>query len=162
GADFTPVTGVLTFNPEQTSLTFIVPISSSLTLAGQKTVRLSLGAPSGAALGPQAAATLIIVSPAGFIQFAAATFTVPAAAGRAIVTVDRVNGASGAVTVSYAAVAGSAIPGVDFTPVTGTLTFPAVVSQATVVVPLPAASQDPYDATVVVSLGSPTGGAGLG
>ncbi len=160
-SDFTPVSGLLAFNPDQTTQTFVVPISSTLLQSGQRTVLLTLSGPTGAALGTPSTATLIISAPAGAVQFSTAALNVAAAADQASITVDRVYGSSGTVTVGYTVSAGQAIPGVDFTPTSGTLTFAPGVNQQSFIIPFPNAYQDPYDATVILSLSNPTGGAGL-
>ncbi len=54
----------------------------------------------------------------------------------------RVNGARGIVTVNYKTVPINATPGLDYTPVSGTLTFPNGATSETIVVPVLA---DPYD-----------------
>src|SRR5262249_12074486 len=158
-ADFTPVGGILAFNPDQTSQTFVVPISSTVAQSGQHTILLALSGPTGAALGTPSSATLIISAPAGAVQFSTSALNLPAAVNQARITVDRVYGSSGTITVSYTASAGRAIPGVDFTPVSGTLTFPAGTNQQSFILSFPATYQDPYDATVLLSLSNPTGGA---
>jgi hypothetical protein len=79
-----------------------------------------------------------------------------------VITVDRVGGASGTVGVSYTTAAQSAIPGVDFTPVSGTLTFAPGVMQESFTLPVVSNSANPNDATVSISLSGPTGGAVLG
>ena len=56
------------------------------------------------------------------LHFSMANYTVNAAAGVAVITVDR-DGGGGLVTVEYATAGGTAVPGVDYTPVSGTLTF---------------------------------------
>ncbi len=87
---------------------------------------------------------------------------VPESAGNAVITVDRVGGASGTVGVSYTTAALTAIPGVDFTPVSGTLTFAPGVMQQSFTLPVVTNSTNPNDATVSISLSGPTGGAVLG
>ena len=66
----------------------------------------------------------------------------PENAGSATITVSRVNGARGTVTVDYTTVPINATPGLDYTPVSGTLTFPDGVTSETIVVPVLA---NPYD-----------------
>jgi hypothetical protein len=79
-----------------------------------------------------------------------------------VITVNRVGGASGTVAVHYTTAALSAIPGVDFTPVSGTLTFAPGVMQGTFTLPVLNNGGNPNDATVALSLSAPTGGAVLG
>jgi hypothetical protein len=78
----------------------------------------------GSSVASTAAATEVPAT--GELAFAAPTYSVDESAGVATVTVSRANGSSGVVTVDYAtsSPAGTtATAGVDYTPVTGTLTF---------------------------------------
>jgi hypothetical protein len=79
-----------------------------------------------------------------------------------VITVNRAQGAAGTVTVNYAAAAVDAVPGVDYQPVSGTLTFPPGVTQESFTLPVLGNSPNPNDATIAVSLSDPTGGASLG
>jgi hypothetical protein len=162
GVVFTPVTATLSFAPGQTSQTFSVPINSTLSQLGQFTVALSLSHPTGAALGSPAFATLVISAVPGSLELSTSTAVIPAFASVAIVTVERVGGASGTVGVSYATVGGTAIAGLDYTPISGTLIFPPGVTAQTVAIPFSGTGGSPSDGTVVFALGSPQGGASLG
>jgi uncharacterized repeat protein (TIGR01451 family) len=94
-------------------------------------------------LGNNSASTSTnVVDRVGTFEFSAAGFSVPENAGSAAVTMSRVNGARGTVTIHYATVAVDALAGVDFTPVAGTLTFPGGVTSETIAVPV---LDDPYD-----------------
>ena len=83
-----------------------------------------------------------VVDRVGTIEFSSTNYTVSEDAGSATITVSRVNGARGTVTVDYTTVAINATPGLDFTPVSGTLTFPDGVTSRTIVVPV---LPNPYD-----------------
>ena len=83
-----------------------------------------------------------VVDRVGTIEFSAAGYAVPENAGSATITVSRVNGARGTVTVDYKTVPINATPGLDYTPVSGTLTFPNGVTSETIVVPV---LDNPYD-----------------
>jgi hypothetical protein len=83
-----------------------------------------------------------VVDRVGSTELSSASFSVPESAGSAAITVHRVSGARGTVTVDYRTVSLSAIPGLDFTPVSGTLTFRDGVTSQTIVVPVLA---NPYD-----------------
>ncbi len=89
-----------------------------------------------------ASTTSTILDKVGTIEFSATGYTVPENAGQAVITVDRVNGARGIATVNYTTAAINATPGVDFTPVSGTLVFASGVTSQTITVPVLA---DPYD-----------------
>ena len=162
GVEYTAVAGSLTFSPGATTTTFTVPLEGVVNQPGQWTVGLTLSDPAGATLGTPGVATLNLTAESGAVALGAAAVTVPESSGSAVITVDRVGGASGTVGVSYTTAALSAIPGVDFTPVSGTLTFPPGVMQQTFTLPVVTNSANPYDATVSISLSSPTGGAVLG
>jgi hypothetical protein len=78
----------------------------------------------GSSVASTAAATEVPAT--GELAFATPSYSVDESAGVATVTVSRANGSSGVVTVDYAtsSPAGTtATAGVDYTPVTGTLTF---------------------------------------
>jgi plastocyanin len=59
----------------------------------------------------------------GALRFSQANLNVSEAVGQAAVTVQRVNGADGAVSVAFSATAGTATAGQDFTPTSGTLNW---------------------------------------
>ena len=69
------------------------------------------------------------------LQFSMANYVVDTAAGVAVITVDRAGG-GGVVSVSYTASGGTAAPGVDYTPVSGTLNFGLGVTIANFTVPI--------------------------
>lgn len=162
GVDFTPVSAALTFAPGQTTATFSVPIIATQGRLGQFTVDLSLSNPSGAGLGAPTAAVLTIQSSPGTLQFRTSTVVVPESGGDVTVTVDRVGGASGTVGVSYSTASISAIPGADYLPVSGTLTFAPGVTQQSFTLPILGNSPNPDDATLALALSGATGGASLG
>ncbi len=60
---------------------------------------------------------------AGVLGFSSPLYTVVENAGFATITVTRTNGTQNVVQVSYATTNGTAINGIDFTNVSGTLTF---------------------------------------
>ena len=93
-----------------------------------------------------------VVDRVGTIELSSASYTVPESAGSATITVHRVSGARGTVTVDYRTVSINAIPGLDFTPVSGTLTFPGGVTSQTIVVPVLANPYDHRDELVSVVL----------
>jgi hypothetical protein len=73
----------------------------------------------------------------GQLGFQATSYTANEAAGNASITVVRTGGSDGAVSVDYATtIAGTATPDVDFTPVTGTLTFNDLETTKTFTIPL--------------------------
>jgi plastocyanin len=109
--------------------------------------------------------TVIVDAPAsqpGTLRFGQASFSVNEAAGTATITVQRINGADGAVSVQYAATAGTATAGQDFTPVSGTLSWgdqDSADKSFTVAINNDTAPEP--SETVLLALSGPTGGASL-
>ncbi|NJC96337.1 MAG: glycosyl hydrolase family protein, partial [Anaerolineae bacterium] len=80
----------------------------------------------------------------------------------AILTAKLSKPVSETVTVQYATSFGSAIPNRDFTPVSGTLTFPPNTTQQSFTIPTFDDQKYQGERGVLVSLSNPTGGAALG
>ncbi len=74
----------------------------------------------------------------------------------------RTEGTASDVGVSYATQGGSAVPGTDYKPVSGTLTFAADQTSQTITVPILANANRHRDQTIELLLSSPTGGGTLG
>ncbi len=103
-----------------------------------------------------------VVNQPAVIQFSMANYVVNAAAGVAVITVDR-EGGGGIVGISYATTTGgTALPAVNYTPVSGMLTFGYGVTVETFDVPIIDDQSQHSDKTVNLILTSPTGGAELG
>ena len=99
---------------------------------------------------------------AGVLEFEVVSTTVNEEAGAATITVKRLLGGIGTVTVNYTTAAGNAIAGTDFTPVSGTLTFLEDERTQTISVPLLDDTKGENAETFTVSLSTPTGGSFLG
>jgi plastocyanin len=101
----------------------------------------------------------------GALRFASANPSVGEGGGQATITVQRINGDDGAVSVQYATGGGSstASAGNDYTPASGTLNW-ADNDDApkTFTVPILEDSADEPNETVRLTLSNPTGGAALG
>jgi len=96
----------------------------------------------------------------GVFAFDESSVEVVEEAGVAAVRVERSHGEDGAVSVSYQAGAGSATAGLDFTPVTGTLSWAAGDETArTFEVPILDDSASEGAETILLTLSGPTGGA---
>jgi hypothetical protein len=99
----------------------------------------------------------------GTLQLSAGAYAVAEAAGNATLNVTRQGGSAGAVTVQYEVVAGSASPGPDYPPLSGTLSWndaDAMVRIITIPVQNDLVAEGDEFVTVVLSL--PSGGAQLG
>ncbi|MEW6730990.1 MAG: Calx-beta domain-containing protein [Acidobacteriota bacterium] len=165
GADYTATTGTLSFGSGETTKTFNVPVLADLLAEPNETVNLALSNPTGGAtLGTPSTAVLTIVNvaAAGTLQFSAATYSVMENGGSATITVNRINGSDGIVSVNYATSNGTATAGADYTATSGTLTFLNGETTKTFSVPVLADFIAEPDETVNLSLSNPTGGATLG
>ena len=98
----------------------------------------------------------------GNLRFSAASQSRTEGSGSFTVQVARVGGDDGAVSVDYATSDGSAQGGVDYTPASGTLTWPdGDDDPRSFQVPILDDGADEASETINVALSNPTGGAGL-
>jgi len=98
----------------------------------------------------------------GTLGFSLTNYLVSEGGGSATIAVQRLGGADGAVGVHYAATAGTATAGQDFTPVSGTLSWADQDAAAkTFTVPVINDTVTEPTETVLLALSSPTGGATL-
>ena len=137
GSDYTDTHGTLTFignlnnaGAGQTSKTVQVPILQDPDAEDPETLTFTLSnALPGVSsvLGAPATATVTVADddPPGAIDFKALSYSVDETAGQAIVTVQRLGGVGGAVSVDYQTSDGSAVAGADYTATAGTLTWAA-------------------------------------
>jgi uncharacterized delta-60 repeat protein len=161
GVNYTNTNGVLSFLAGVVSNSFQVRLIDNLVPQGDKLVNLLLSNPTGGAvLGPQSAATLNIADNEVTLQFSAATYSVLEDQTNALITVTRL-GSGGAVTVNYAATAGSASTN-DFSLVSGTLSFGTGVTNLVFAVALVNDILSETNETVNLTLSAPGGGATLG
>ncbi|SIN94835.1 conserved repeat domain-containing protein [Singulisphaera sp. GP187] len=111
----------------------------------------------------QAIVNVQVIERPGTFQFASPTVTVPEDAGTATIVVQRTDGRQGRVAVNYYTVlSGTATPGLDFIPVSGTLVFEQGETTKTFTVPVLANPYTNRDGTVHLVLRDPQGGAVLG
>lgn len=137
-SDYTTAAGTLSWaNGDSANKTFTISVANDAASEGPETVQLTLsGATGGATLGTISNATLVIDDTPGTILFTQTTFTAIENIGIARVTVSRVGGSNGTVSVDYTtadaepdAGAGqissrrTAKPDLDYTRTAGTLTF---------------------------------------
>jgi Calx-beta domain len=127
GDDYDGKSGVLTFTPGQTSRIIRVEVDGDLKLEGDETFTVALAAPVNATLGDAEGNCTIVnddvpALPAISIGDATIVEGTGAASRMAFVITLGKYSASG-VSVAFSTVAGTATPGVDFVPTTGTTTF---------------------------------------
>jgi Calx-beta domain len=93
---------------------------------GSETINLTLSnLGGGAVLGARSTAVATITSEdkGGTLSLSAALYSESEAGPTALITVTRKGGSASDVTLDYAATPGTAVPGVHFVPVSGTLVF---------------------------------------
>lgn len=169
GADYNvPASTTLNWGDNvQGAQSLLMPIIDDANPESTETVSLALSGASGAGLGSTTTATLNIVdndtapSP-GSLQFSTAASNVGENAGSATLTVNRLSGNAGVVSVAYASANGSATAGQDYTAVTNTLTFADGDIIESISVPILDDSTDEANENFAVTLSNPMGGATLG
>lgn len=166
GQDYSAASGTLTFQGGETDKTFSITILPNPSQAASSvTVNLALSQPTGGStLGSPSTATLTInnnLPP--ILQFLSSSYTTYTGSNSSIVTVTRGGGSrSTTVQVHYATAGGFAVAGVDYTPVSGTLTFLANQTTATFTVPILHGGVATVTKTVGLVLAGPTAAAQLG
>jgi hypothetical protein len=127
GALGSDVTDVLGFDIEAGTNTALAAMQvSGQTNSQLFTINLATGAAgTGAPIGGGQLIRGLTIAPAGTLQLNAVAVAVNETAGTVIVTVNRVGGSEGQVTVNFATSNGTAIAGLDYFATSGTLTFAA-------------------------------------
>ncbi|HON07929.1 MAG TPA: Calx-beta domain-containing protein, partial [Verrucomicrobiota bacterium] len=97
----------------------------------------------------------------GTLEFLSAFFSVLENETNAVITVRRNGGTTGSVMVDYSTTNGTATTGVDYTDVSGTLTFPEGETMQTFLVPIIDDKDIESPETVLLALSNPTDGAEL-
>ena len=177
GSDYSDTQGTLTFSGNvtnggsgtgDTSKTIQIPITQDPDAEDPETLTLTLSnALPGAAstLGAPATGTVTIADddPAGLIDFKSLHYNVNETGGQATVTVERLGGVGGAVSVDYETSAGSASAGSDYTTTSGTLHWAAGDgADKTFTVPVSWDGRGEGTESVSLALTNPGGGSDLG
>lgn len=137
--DFVPTAGTLTFADGETSKVISVPLVNNPAAPASRVFNLTLSNPThGASLGLLSSAAAAITNARSVVSVAGAGVqqVLSNLLPTATVTLGRVGNTALPAVVHFATTAGTALPGVDFTPVSGTVTFLPGQASATVVVPL--------------------------
>ncbi len=135
GTDYTPKSGTLTFNNNVTNQTITVPIIPGSLSRPDRIFNITLSAPSsGASLGTITNAQVEIINnniASGFVTLINGTVLGPNLmgygtnenAGSAVISVARLGGSSGQLTVNFTATNGTAVNGTNYLSVTTNLTW---------------------------------------
>ncbi len=158
GTDYTALSATVSWAAgDSANKTVTVAILDDAVVEGTETVALTLSSPTGDTIGADAAATLSILDfEAGKLEFSAATYSVAENAGNATITVSRINGSNGEVTVKYATSNGTATAPDFYTAATGTLTFGEGVLTQTFTVTIVDNSVGQVDKNLTLTLSAPT------
>ncbi|MBI3848971.1 MAG: alpha/beta fold hydrolase [Verrucomicrobia bacterium] len=165
GLDYTGITNTLSFEPGEKVKLVTVPILNDEVKEPNKNFRVTLSNPTGGAvLGSRTTATVAIVDNDPGVGFERTQYTNEwGNAGGISVTILRGNDlALGPITVDYATSNLTAVAGIDYQAVSGTIAFQQNETVKTLTVPLlqPRAAGGPK--TFRVTLSNATGGATLG
>jgi hypothetical protein len=164
--DYTRVSRTLTFGVGVTSQTVSVPILTDLLVEGDESLNLTLSNPtSGGTLAAQRRAVLTITDDdsSGSLEFASLVSTVGEAAGTATITVRRIGGIAGSVSVTVQTSNNTATSGGDYTAVVSTvLTFVGEQTSAAFTVQIGNDTLVEGSESLNLTLTNPTGGATLG
>jgi hypothetical protein len=174
GSDYANTHGTLTFKGNlsnggagETAQTIQIPITQDPDPEDPETLTLTLSneLQSAAVLGAPATATVTIADddPPGAIDFKSLHYDVNEADGQGTVTVERLGGVGGAVSVDYETSDGSATAGADYTATSGTLNWAAGDSaDKTFTVPVVWDGSAEGNESINLTLTNPGGGADLG
>ena len=157
GSDYTPTSGTLTFTPGVTSRTIAVSVLGDMLDENDESFTVTLNSPSNAGLA-SAVGTANILDNDGTPTVSIGNTTVAegdSGTSYLVYTVTLSAASGRAVTVNYANSGGDATPGVDFTPTSGTLTFPAGTTSRTIAVPVIGDTTYETNENVLMRLSSP-------
>jgi hypothetical protein len=158
GQDYVAAGGTLVFTNGVATNTFpIVILNSSQTGSRWFTVSLTNATAPGQ-LVPPSTLTVTIVDGVGVMKFSSSAYTVVKSAGSAAITVVRTGFTNSVASVNYLATNGTAVGGLHFTPVGGTLLFTNGVTSRTFNVPVTDTASVQPDLTVLLQLMTPTNG----
>ena len=168
GSDYTAVSGTLAFADGVLSQTITIVLLDDLVFEGDEFLLVALDKPvGGAGLGTPATAVLTIIEdepvpPEGSLQLSAPTYNINENTAVATLTVTRAGGSFGEVSVDYTTSDGSATAGSDYTAVSGTLAFADGVLSQTITIDILDDLVSEGDEFLLVALGNPAGGTGIG
>jgi hypothetical protein len=172
GVDYTPVNVTLNFAAGEASKTINIPVINDTLVEPKENFSVNMSNCVGAQQGSWTWSAYIIdddvAAIPGKFEFSSATFSGSEAGGVINVTVNRVNGSSGTVTVQYATSDGAtgfsntAWSGSDYSSKSGTLTF--APGETSKVISIPVTNDTSVEGNEVfsISLKNPAGGATLG
>lgn len=160
GSDFTVPPATFTVPANATSANLAITVASDDVVEGNETLQVLLSNPQNATLGDADAIGTITDDDVASLRLGDASAR-EAAGGAIVMTATLGKPVAQQVTVQYASSTGSATPGVDYTPVSGTLTFAPLATSATITIPLLNDSTIEGNESIIVTLSNPVPGAPL-
>ena len=109
-----------------------------------------------------ASASATVINLSGTLQLDSSFVSVPENGGSVTLTVDRLDGNLGAVSVNYATSNGTGVAGVNYVATSGSVTFADGQTTATITIPVIDDNVVDGDHTFLLTLSNPTNGASLG
>lgn len=170
GSDYTPQNLILTFAPGEITKTLAIPVIDDGVNETAETFTVTVRNPAGGAVLGSLQTTTVTIgdndphSIAGTLQFRAATVLAGEGDGAVALTLERINGSLGAVTVELATTDGTAQAGSDYTAVQQTVTFAHGETVKTLSIPIldDVNNEGTLNESFTVALANPTNGAALG
>ena len=161
GVDYTGVTNTVSFPIGETVTNVLVPVINNGVVGGNRVFNVNLSQPVAAALGSPSAAQVVITNANCAVSFSSMNYreseNVPG--GTAVIPVVRIGNPAITLTVdAYTGASGSAIPGVDYTPVFSQMVFSPGVMTNLLLVPLLNNVNMQSDETVDLELSNATSG----
>jgi hypothetical protein len=162
GGDYTAASGSVTFGAKEMTKDITVQTLADMAVEGDETFRVTLQNPVGMTLGTPSAAIVTVQDGQQGLQFASAEYTANEATKSVKVTLVRTGPADGVVTVRYSLSPASAMPGADYVPADGLVTFGNKARLASFMVALTADVLAEGPETVLLTLSDPSAPAELG
>jgi len=164
GLDYQRVFGnTLVIPAGATSRTLTVRVFSDFQIEPDEQFFVVLQSPQNATIANgQGTGTITNDDSNGKLQFSSQAYSATEDAGSVTISVARIDGATGTVTVDYATSNGTASAGSDYAATSGTLTFNQGETSKTLTIPIVSDNVFEPDETVTLTLSNPTGGATLG
>jgi hypothetical protein len=158
GVNYTATSGTLTFAPNDQTETFSVPVIDDSMIHGSLSFNVSLSNATGGGISNPSTAVVTLTDTDPTMTFSAPTFSGNQNAGSIVVTVSRAFLASVASTVQYTTSDGTAKAGVNYLPMSGTLTFTSTVTTQSIAIPVIDDNKIHGPLTFNVTLSNPNGG----
>ena len=166
--DYIPANGTLSFADGELSKDITISINDDNIFEGDEIFSINLSNPvGGVSLGQPNTVQISIIEnenkpPAGSLEFSGSNYAIAEDANMLIVTVNRLGGSAGEVSVNYASADLTAIDGSDYAAVNGTLIFPDTVTSQTFTIQIFNDADSEGDEKFNLALSVPSGGASLG